>query len=73
MPAIIQRDPKVLGGQPVIRGTRVPVARILALIGLDYRLADLKKELPQLSNLRQNDLAEILDFYKEKYSFAVAS
>lgn len=70
MPAIIQHDPKVLGGQPVIRGTRVPVARVLALIGLDYRLSDLKKELPQLNNLRQNDLAEILNFYKEKYSFA---
>lgn len=70
MPAIIQHDPKVLGGQPVIRGTRIPIARVLALIGLNYKLSDLKKELPQLNGLRQIDLAEILGFYKQKYSFA---
>jgi uncharacterized protein (DUF433 family)/predicted nucleotidyltransferase len=28
----IQRDPKIMGGEPVIRGTRVPVRTIAALI-----------------------------------------
>jgi uncharacterized protein (DUF433 family) len=28
----IERDPKVMGGEPVIRGTRVPVRTIAALI-----------------------------------------
>ncbi|HKG04167.1 MAG TPA: DUF433 domain-containing protein [Conexibacter sp.] len=28
----IRRDPKVMGGEPVIRGTRVPVRTIAALI-----------------------------------------
>jgi len=28
----IQRDPKIMGGEPVIRGTRVPVRTIATLI-----------------------------------------
>lgn len=28
----IQRDPEIMGGEPVIRGTRVPVRTIAALI-----------------------------------------
>ena len=28
----IQRDPKIMGGEPVIRGTRVPVRTIASLI-----------------------------------------
>jgi len=28
----IQRDPRIMGGEPVIRGTRVPVRTIAALI-----------------------------------------
>ena len=70
MPTIIQKNPKVLGGKPVIAGTRIPVARLLALIGMDYKLADLKREFPQLSKLRARDVTEILNFYGQKYSFA---
>ncbi|OGE24459.1 hypothetical protein A2688_01035 [Candidatus Daviesbacteria bacterium RIFCSPHIGHO2_01_FULL_38_8] len=66
MPEIIQVNPKVLGGMPVIRGTRIPVARILALIGLNYKLSDLKKEYPQLSQLTTTELSEILSFYQQK-------
>lgn len=43
MPEIIQTNPKILGGKPVIKGTRIPVARVLALIGMGYTLIDLKK------------------------------
>ncbi len=66
MPDIIETNPKVLGGQPVIKGTRVPVARVMALIALNYSLKDLKKEIPHLDQLTNKDLVSILDFYKHQ-------
>lgn len=50
MPHIIEKNPKILGGQPVIKGTRVPVARVMALIALNYSLKELKKEIPHLED-----------------------
>ena len=53
---IIQTNPKILGGQPVIKGTRIPIARVLALIGMGYALTDLKEELPDLEKLTKKIL-----------------
>lgn len=66
MPDIIQTNPKIMGGQPVIKGTRVPVARVLALIGMNYSLKDLKKEIPHLEHLTKKNIADLLDYYKHK-------
>lgn len=66
MPDIIETNPKILGGQAVIRGTRIPVARVLALIGLGYTLAKMQKELPDLKKLTKKDLAIILSYYQIK-------
>jgi len=63
MPEIIQTSPKVLGGQPVIKGTRIPVARVMALVGMGYKLIDIKKELPDLSKLTKKDLNSIFSYY----------
>lgn len=68
MPQIIESNPKVLGGQPVIKGTRVPVARVLALIGMNYTLKDLKKEIPHLDILTKQHIADILNYYKKQLS-----
>lgn len=68
MPEIIETNPKVLGGTPVIKGTRVPVARVLALIAMNYSLSDLKKEIPHLDKLTKRDIAAILDYYKKRLS-----
>jgi uncharacterized protein (DUF433 family) len=64
MPHIIQTNPKVLGGQPVIRGTRIPVSRLLALVGMEYTLTHIKKELPDLKTLKKKDLQTILSYYE---------
>lgn len=64
MPTIIQSNPKVQGGQPVIRDTRITIARVLALIGMNYNLGDIKEELPQLKSLTKKDLTQILEYYK---------
>ena len=66
MPDIIETNPKILGGQPVIAGTRIPVARVLALIGMGYKLVDLKKELPDLSKLTKKDIKNIFSYHQHR-------
>jgi len=66
MPQVIEQNPKILGGQSVIKGTRIPVARILALIGMNYTLAEMKKELPDLENITKKDIVNILLYYQTK-------
>lgn len=68
MPGIIETNPKILGGQPVIKGTRIPVARVLALIGMNYTLKDLKKEIPHLDRVTKKNIGDILDYYKHQIS-----
>ncbi|OGK39892.1 hypothetical protein A3F34_02335 [Candidatus Roizmanbacteria bacterium RIFCSPHIGHO2_12_FULL_44_10] len=65
MPEIIEKNPKVLGGQPVIRGTRIPVSRIVALHIQGYRLKDFRKDYPYL-DLNRKDLLAIFTFYQEQ-------
>ena len=61
---IIQTNPKIMGGQPVIKGTRIPVARVMALIGMNYTLNKIKRELPDLKKLTKKDITNILSFYQ---------
>jgi uncharacterized protein (DUF433 family) len=64
MPDIIEKNPKILGGQAVIKGTRVPVSRVVALVIMDYTLKQLKEEIPHLNNLTKKDVYSIFDYYK---------
>ncbi|OGH20494.1 MAG: hypothetical protein A3D74_02890 [Candidatus Levybacteria bacterium RIFCSPHIGHO2_02_FULL_37_13] len=65
MPEIIQTNPKILGGQPVIKGTRIPVARIVALIVHGYKIKDFKKDYPYL-DITKKDLKDIFKYYSNK-------
>ncbi len=65
MPEIIQTNPKVLGGTPVIKGTRIPIARVVALHIQGYKIKDLKKEYPYLK-LTRKDLQEIYKYFSTK-------
>ena len=65
MPDIIETKPNVLGGMPVIRGTRIPVARVVALHIQGYKIKDLKNEYPYLK-LTKKDLQEIYKYYEQK-------
>lgn len=53
----IETDPAILGGQPVVRGTRVPVHIILSLLGAGYSTDHVLEEYPQLE---QEDVAAAL-------------
>lgn len=62
MPKIIEKNPKILGGQPVIKGTRIPVARVVALHIQGYKIRDFKKDYPYL-NMTRKDLQTIYHYY----------
>ena len=48
MSDIIESNPEILGGKPVIKGTRIPVALIYELIGLNYTIEEIQAEYPHL-------------------------
>ncbi|HEC36806.1 hypothetical protein LCGC14_0519540 [marine sediment metagenome] len=62
MSDIIESNPKILGGKPIIKGTRVPVALIYELIGLNYSISDILKEYPHLN---RDIVVTILNIGKE--------
>lgn len=47
--ARIERDPEIMTGKPVVRGTRIPVERILAHLEENDR-ADLFEAFPELTD-----------------------
>ena len=49
MVALIESNPEILGGKPVIKGTRIPVSLIFELISLNYSIDQILKEYPTLS------------------------
>lgn len=65
MPEIIQTNPKVLGGVPVIKGTRIPIARIVALHVQGYQIKDFKKDYPYL-DITRKDIKDIFSYYSNQ-------
>ncbi len=49
MSDIIESNPEILGGKPIIKGTRIPVALIYELIGLNYSINQILQEYPHLN------------------------
>ncbi len=64
MPDIIEKKPNVLGGMPVIKGTRIPVERVMALFVQGYKIKDFKKDYPYLK-ITQKDIADIFAYYQQ--------
>lgn len=65
MPDIIQTNPRILGGQPVLKGTRIPIARVVALYVQGYKIKDFKKDYPYL-DLTKKDLLTIFSYYQRQ-------
>lgn len=57
--AHISRDPKVCGGDPVIRGTRVPLRTILASLAEGDTVEEILKDFPTLSH---EDIRAVIAF-----------
>lgn len=52
-------DQKVLGGKPIIKGTRIPVYLILDLLAAGMREEEVLKEYPELS---REDIKAALEY-----------
>ncbi|MGB4966204.1 MAG: DUF433 domain-containing protein [Microgenomates group bacterium] len=63
MPDIIQTSPRILGGLPVIKGTRIPVSRVIALFLQGYTLPDFHRDYPYLK-LSQQNLSDLFGYYQ---------
>lgn len=55
-------DPEVMGGMPCIRGLRIPVATIVAMVADGMTSAEIVEDLPDLS---RDDVAEALRYAAE--------
>lgn len=62
MSDIIESNPEILGGKPIIKGTRIPVALIYELIGLNYSINEILEEYPHLN---KNIILTLLKIGKE--------
>ncbi len=62
----ISIDPRVMGGMPVIRGTRIQVALILNLIRNDYSFDRIIQSYP---HLRQVDIKAALAYAESRIRF----
>ena len=55
----IIRDPKICGGEPIIKGTRVTVRTVLASLAEGARIDDILKDFPTLTD---EDVRAIIAF-----------
>ena len=55
----IIRDPRIMGGKPVVKGTRVTVEAILRRLASGLSVEDLLKEYPQLT---EKDVRAALEY-----------
>lgn len=57
----ISRDPKIMGGTPVIAGTRIPVSRILFLLKDGYTVEAIADDYPHVkSNIIEGAIDEVI-------------
>lgn len=57
----IESNPDILGGKPVVKGTRIPVELILELVQAGCSVDEILKEYP---HLERETLLEVLRFAK---------
>lgn len=55
----ITYNPKIFGGKPIIKGTRISVEFVLELLASGMALEEIIQEYPQLT---KNDILAVLDY-----------
>lgn len=71
-------DPDILGGTPVIAGTRIPVERVSSLVRHGYTASALKEEYPhvdveKIQYIISYLMEEGLDVFKKTYKIQATS
>jgi uncharacterized protein (DUF433 family) len=57
--SVIHRDPKILGGTPVFRGTRVPIKAIFDYLEAGDSLGDFLDDFPSVTREQALELLEV--------------
>ena len=57
----IVRDPKIMAGKPVVKGTQIPVELVLAHLAENPDLADLFEAFPRLTH---DDVKAVYSFHE---------
>jgi len=60
-PMLIESNPEILGGKPVMKGTRIAVELILEMVQSGYSVDEIVSEYPHLN---RDDLIEVVRFAK---------
>ncbi len=60
----IEADPGILGGKPVIGGTRIPVDLLLELVGAGLNVDDILREYP---HLKRGDVLMVLHLARKAH------
>jgi len=55
----IIRDPQICGGEPVIKGTRIPIRTILASLAEGARIEEILEDFPTLT---EHDVRAVIAF-----------
>jgi uncharacterized protein (DUF433 family) len=58
---LIESNREILGGKPVMKGTRIPIDLILEMVQSGYSVDDILSEYP---HLKRDDVVEVLRFAK---------
>ncbi|MFX0102490.1 MAG: DUF433 domain-containing protein [Candidatus Hodarchaeota archaeon] len=45
---LIESDPDILGGKPVVRGTRIPIDLLFELVSIGYTIDEIMDQYPTL-------------------------
>ncbi len=64
----IESNPDILGGKPVVKGTRIPVALLLELVEAGLSIDDILREYPHLRKeecIRLLQKAQVIRLTKE--------
>ena len=64
MSDLIESNPEILGGKPIIKATRIPVALIYELVGLNYSIDQIQEEYPHLD---RNILIKIIELGNDAF------
>ncbi len=60
IPRTIVKDPRILGAEPILDGTRIPVRTVVVLMRLHSDVAAVQQELPVLT---MDDVEAALHYY----------
>lgn len=70
MSGIIESNPEILGGKPIVKGTRIPIELVFELFSLNLTFDEIIEDYPSLSIEILTQLLEIAKLAKNNLTNA---